>query len=158
MERIIGLAQASGLAYLILLSLMAFGERLLPARAWPAARRGIIGLVLLYPTALLALTIGQIAAPREDGLLAVLQIFAPYLFAPLLLILPFALFRGTHPLRWALLICALVFVVRFMSMPGFSAPQPSAQAAAITAPCGAVLRFSQRPKLENHQPTESEAV
>jgi endonuclease/exonuclease/phosphatase (EEP) superfamily protein YafD len=131
-EQIIAAAQILGFGYLVLFGLLAFGERTLPASAWRIARRSSIGLVLLYPLALLGLTVVQIGWPQDSGLLAVLQIFAPYLFAPLLLILPFGLFRGTAVLRASLAVCGLVFALRFMSMPDLSAPQPAAGAPQLT--------------------------
>ncbi|MBA3468613.1 MAG: endonuclease/exonuclease/phosphatase family protein [Herpetosiphonaceae bacterium] len=125
MERIVAAAQILVVGYLALLGVMAGGARLMPARVWRIARPSISGVVLIYPAALLALMVGQVGWPQESGLLAVLQIFAPYLFAPLLLIAPFGLFRGTRLLRGVLAICALVFAVRFMSISGLTSPQPT---------------------------------
>ncbi len=125
MDRIITAAQLAGLGYLVLLGLMLGGAQVLPAGAWRIVRRGILGVVLPYPVALLALMVAQVGWPQQAGLLAVLQIFAPYLFAPLLLLAPFGLFRGTRLLRAVLAICALVFAARFMSISSFTSTTPT---------------------------------
>ncbi|HEY1016109.1 MAG TPA: endonuclease/exonuclease/phosphatase family protein [Herpetosiphonaceae bacterium] len=125
MRMIVGVGIVVVGGYLVLLGLMLLGPRWLPARRWPAVRRLIIGTSLLYPMGLLGLMVTQWLWPQDDGLWAVLQILAPYLFLPLLLLLPLALFRHTTWLRWMLVLCGLVFLVRFGSLPQHVSPPPA---------------------------------
>lgn len=66
-----------------------------------------------YPAALLALTTVQLAAPQRDGPLALAQVFAPWLFLPLLALLPHAVLLRDRALVAALAACALLFGVHF---------------------------------------------
>jgi endonuclease/exonuclease/phosphatase (EEP) superfamily protein YafD len=87
---------------------------------------GLLNLVLCaYPLVLALLTMASIVAPARTGLRAVAQIFAPHLFLPLLLIIPFAFRRGVFGvgvLRLLLITCTVLFCVRYL--PAFAAPQP----------------------------------
>jgi len=76
-------------------------------------------LLLAYPLFVLVLTLFTTAAPQRDGLLAVGQIFGPYLLLPMLLLVPFALVRGMVGLRVVLLLCLGVFFLNFT--PSFGA-------------------------------------
>lgn len=85
-------------------------------------RRLFLFLLALYPIGLLILSAVHVFSPQRSGYLALTQVFAPYLFAPLLLLLPFALMRGAGPLRVALALCALVFGLRFFPPLHAAAP------------------------------------
>jgi len=87
--------------------------------------------------ALIVLTAVHLLAPQRDGLMALSQILAPYLF---LLLVPFLLLlrtKGTpgRLLRWATAAAILVFVIRFvpawLPLPG-SAPAAAASASRIS--------------------------
>ncbi len=73
-----------------------------------------------YPVGLLLLMAVHLTMPQREGILALSQIFAPYLFLPLLPLLPLALLRGAVPLRIALLLCAVAFGLRYV--PRLSSP------------------------------------
>ncbi len=79
--------------------------------------RVLATVAILAAGALLALTAQQIAWPQRDGWLALGEVFAPWLFLPLLLAVPLAFGRGMGALRIALLACAVVFAVRFVPWP-----------------------------------------
>jgi endonuclease/exonuclease/phosphatase family metal-dependent hydrolase len=76
-------------------------------------RKGIVVVVGLYLATLLGLIVLQALAPQRAGLLALSEIFAPYLFLPALVVCPLALLRGTRPMRAALLVCVAVFALRY---------------------------------------------
>jgi endonuclease/exonuclease/phosphatase (EEP) superfamily protein YafD len=68
----------------------------------------------------------MIAVPARTGLRAVAQIFAPHLFLPLLLLVPFAFRRGGFGLglfRALLVGCALIFCLRYL--PAFASTSPA---------------------------------
>jgi endonuclease/exonuclease/phosphatase family metal-dependent hydrolase len=79
------------------------------------------GPASLYPIALLALTALTLVAPQRTGLLALAQVFAPFLFLPLLLLVPFAFVRQAAGLRVLVLLSVLVFGVRHVPLPAFGA-------------------------------------
>ena len=64
-----------------------------------------------YPAALLLLTAVQLAAPQRDGPLALAQVFAPWLFLPLVALLPLAVLIRDRPLVVALTAALLAFTV-----------------------------------------------
>lgn len=82
-------------------------------------------IVLAYPGFLLVLSLVQVVFPQRNGPLAFSQIFAPYLFLPLLLLLPLAFGRKTLALRLLLVVCALVWLGRFMPPLHLTTPQVS---------------------------------
>jgi vancomycin resistance protein VanJ len=84
------------------------------------------GAVLLWVVVVLALNFVTLVFPQRSGLLALSEVFAPYLFLPLLAgaVVWTSRARGTRILRLGLLACALVFVVRFV--PGWVALPASA--------------------------------
>lgn len=72
----------------------------------------IYRLGALYVATLLVLLLQHILWPQRDGFLALTQVFEPYLFAPLLLVLPFALLRRSAPLLITICACCLMGVLR----------------------------------------------
>lgn len=62
-----------------------------------------------YPVLLVLLTLAQVIAPRRSGPLALAQVFAPWLFLPLLFLLPFALALRDRVLAGALVLAVLAF-------------------------------------------------
>lgn len=85
-----------------------------PARRFEF-RRAARNLTILYPFAVLALSAINAVAPQRGGALALTQVFAPYLFAPLPLLLPLAWGRTQRAMQAALLLCTVVFAARFGS-------------------------------------------
>ncbi|MGA7731795.1 MAG: endonuclease/exonuclease/phosphatase family protein [Chloroflexia bacterium] len=77
------------------------------------ARRLVFAIASIYPLCLLALSAMHALQPRRTGLLGLSEVFAPYLFLPLLVLLPFAFMRGAALLRVMLVVCAVVYGVRF---------------------------------------------
>ena len=88
-------------------------------------------LLLVYPVLVLLLGCISLLFQPRTGLLAVARLFAPHLYLPLLLLLPFALRRGSTgvaALRVALLLCLCMFCLRYL--PTLSAAAPVADPAA----------------------------
>jgi vancomycin resistance protein VanJ len=88
-------------------------------------------LLLVYPVLVLLLGCISLLFQPRTGLLAVARLFAPHLYLPLLLLLPFALRRGSAgvaALRVALFLCLCMFCLRYM--PVLSAASPVANPAA----------------------------
>jgi vancomycin resistance protein VanJ len=84
---------------------------------------------IAYPAALVALTAVQLAAPQGDGPLALAQVFAPWLFLPLLALLPPAALRRDRALAAALAAAAVAFAVHVgpaFVPSGRSTPEPDA--------------------------------
>jgi endonuclease/exonuclease/phosphatase (EEP) superfamily protein YafD len=77
------------------------------------------GLASIYPVALLALTAVMLVAPQRTGPLALAQVFAPFLYLPLLALVPFALARGATGLRVVMLASVLMFGARHLPLPTF---------------------------------------
>jgi vancomycin resistance protein VanJ len=75
--------------------------------------RSVSGVALLYPVALLVLSAIHVLAPQREDALALTQIIAPYLFWPLLLLLPLTFRQRSGVLRLLLIACALVYMARF---------------------------------------------
>jgi len=75
----------------------------------------VVKVVVVYPLLLIGLSAIHMLAPQRSGPLALTQIFAPYLFLGALALLPLALYQSAIALRLALLVCALIYVVRFVS-------------------------------------------
>ncbi len=99
--------------------------------------RGGLGSCLLalalcaYPTFVVLLTVISIVFPARGGLRAVAQIFAPHLYIPLLILVPFAFRRGLFGvglLRVLLLGCVGLFCARYL--PAFAASGPAPDPAA----------------------------
>ncbi len=76
-------------------------------------RRLVFAAASIYPLFLLVLSVMNTVQPRRTGLLGLSEVFAPYLFLPLVMLLPFAFMRGAAVLRVMLVVCALVYGVRF---------------------------------------------
>ncbi len=76
-----------------------------------------------YPALLLTLALLHQVAPRRDGVLALTQVFAPFLFLGLLLLVPLAFLRGAILLRVLLAVCCVVGGVRFA--PRVEAAEPA---------------------------------
>jgi vancomycin resistance protein VanJ len=99
--------------------------------AAPARRRAGVRRWLLpaYPVLLVLLTLVQVVAPRRSGPLALTEVFAPWLFLPLLVFLPFAWALRDRTLVVALALAAVTFAVHLgpALVPG-PRPQPPAGA------------------------------
>lgn len=96
-----------------------------PARGGrPRSTWGDMALAL-YPLALLALTLALFLARPRVGPLALALVFAPYLFLPLLLLIPAALGRGRRLLRTGLAGAGAAFLI--VSPPALNlSPDPAA--------------------------------
>lgn len=97
-------------------------------------RRGVgkkllLGLACLYPLFVLALTVVNVLEPRRTGLLGLSEVFAPYFFLPLLLLVPLAFIRGAHFLRLLLVLCAVAYGLRYP--PSFLAGAPQGTPGAL---------------------------
>ena len=89
-------------------------------------------LLPAYPVALVLLTLAQVVAPRRNGPLALTEVFAPWLFLPLLVLLPFAWALRDRMLVVALALAAVTFAVHLgpALVPG-PHPQPPAGAVPV---------------------------
>jgi vancomycin resistance protein VanJ len=99
--------------------------------ARPAARRGTVRTwaPVAYPAFLVLLTVVQVGLPRRSGPLALAQVFLPWLFLPLVALLPLAVLLPTRRLTAALLAAAVAFTVHIgpeWVPSGRSAPDPRA--------------------------------
>lgn len=86
----------------------------------------------LYPLGLLALTMFLLVTPQAQGPVALLKVFAPWLFVPLLFLAPLSLMRKMALLRMSLVAAALTFVI--VHPPAFGpppSPPPEAQQVTI---------------------------
>lgn len=107
----------------------------LDTRARPRAGPGrglLIAVATLYPALLLGLSAAQLVSPRRTGVLALTQVFAPYLFLPLLALLPLVFLRRAALLRLALAACCVVAGVRFAPPLHRSPPAANPTAAQLT--------------------------
>lgn len=76
-------------------------------------KRILLTLAAIYPLLLLSLSLINTLQPRRTGLLGLSEVFAPYLFLPLLALIPFLFVRGAVVLRVLLVLCAVVYGLRF---------------------------------------------
>jgi vancomycin resistance protein VanJ len=82
-----------------------------------------------YPVLLVVLTLVQVVAPQRSGPLALTEVFAPWLFLPLLFLLPYVLLRD-RVLVGALALAALAFAAHLG--PGLvPSRQPAVPAGAL---------------------------
>jgi vancomycin resistance protein VanJ len=97
-------------------------------------RRLLMGLGIVACVAVLAVSLVNVVQPQRNGFLALTQVFAPYLFLGLLVFLPLCLIRDRSGrwLRPLMLLCAMVFLVRFV--PGTIALPRSADPGALEVP------------------------
>lgn len=86
----------------------------------------LLFISLLYPALLLVINLINLLFPRQSGFLALTEVFAPFLFLPLLLLIPLMLIRGFLFLRIAMICCLLVWGMRFMPPLNFFPPQETA--------------------------------
>ena len=103
-----------------------------PAIAAPDRRRAGVRRWLLpaYPVLLVLLTLVQVVAPRRSGPLALTEVFAPWLFLPLLVLLPFAWALRDRVLVVALALAAVTFAVH-LGPALVPAPHPQPPAGAV---------------------------
>lgn len=87
-------------------------------------------LLALYPLVLPPLTLATLALEPRQGLLALAQVFAHFLFLPALLLAPLALMAGTVLLRLALALVAATFLIVYP--PAWALPGPPAAAPELT--------------------------
>lgn len=78
-----------------------------------ALERVMLALTLPYSVALVLLMAVQVVFPQRSGVLALTQVFAPYLFVPTLAWLPLIRLRRVRWLPAALAACGAVFLLRF---------------------------------------------
>lgn len=90
-------------------------------------------LLLVYPIMLVVVSLVNMLVPRRAGVLALTEVFAPYLFLPLLLLVPFAFLRRGKALKVALVACGLLFLLRFPPALASSAPVSDAGGLSISA-------------------------
>lgn len=80
---------------------------------------------------LLGLSLLHLVFPQRAGWAALTQIFAPYLFLPLLLLAPLAFLRGAPLLRLALVACLVLAGLRFSPPLRLSSPTPAPGASEV---------------------------
>ncbi len=92
-----------------------------------ATKRKFLGWAgLIYPAMLLlVVTPLQVFFPQPKTPLAFFQVFAPYLWLPLLGLIPLLFLREARWLRWLMLACAVVWLLRFGPDLNFFPPQPT---------------------------------
>jgi endonuclease/exonuclease/phosphatase family metal-dependent hydrolase len=89
-------------------------------------------LLPAYPLLLVVLTFVQVVAPRRNGPPALTQVFAPWLFLPLLVLLPFAWALRDRVLVVALTLAAGTFAVHLgPALVPHRQPQPPAGAVPV---------------------------
>jgi vancomycin resistance protein VanJ len=103
-----------------------------PITANVKIRRRPFGLAVLYPALVLALSLVFFIAPQRSGAQAVAQIFAPFLFLPLVLLVPFAFVRGAAALRVVLLLCLVAFGASYMPRVSLFAPTAAPDAPRVS--------------------------
>lgn len=91
----------------------------------PSLRDIFVLFTALYPLALLLLSLVHLIFPQRNGWLAITQVFAPYLFLPLLILLPLALLRSTMLLRIVLALCIILFCFCYFPRISFGSPAPA---------------------------------
>jgi vancomycin resistance protein VanJ len=131
----------------------------------PARRPGRIGwgqaLACAYPGALLALCALQFFAPQSAGPLALAEILLPYLFLPLVLIVPALFLRGTLVLRLCVAAC-LLGGLRFLPVLPLHGPPAAGAAKTITVLSWNVAFGTSNPRVVqqfvNSQPAEVVAL
>lgn len=84
------------------------------------------GLLWLYGVIVVGIVIAQRIAMPRAGWLALSQVFAPYLFAPLLIGLPLVLLQRARLLRSTLVICSVVFMLAFVVPVRWAVPPATA--------------------------------
>ncbi len=103
-----------------------------------------------YPLLLGALELIHTLTPQRAGVVALTAIFAPYLYLPLVLLLPVVVRYRSRSLLLALVVCAVVFSVRFGPTLISVAPLRSpADGHAVAAPTMTALTWNLR--AGNHQ-------
>jgi vancomycin resistance protein VanJ len=100
-----------------------------PVRGRDGVRRWLLPA---YPVLLAVLTLVQVVAPRRSGPLALTEVFAPWLFLPLLVLLPFGWALRDRALVLALVLAAVAFAAHLGPglVPG-PRPQPPAGSAPV---------------------------
>ncbi|WP_165360669.1 endonuclease/exonuclease/phosphatase family protein [Candidatus Chloroploca sp. Khr17] len=94
-------------------------------------QRVLDGLLALYPMGLIGLTLVALVAPQRTGLMALTQVFAHFLFLPLLLLLPLALLMRLSFLRLALGAALAVFLIVYPPAFAVGPPAPPATGAQV---------------------------
>ena len=86
----------------------------------------LLFLSLLYPALLLVINLINLLLPRQSGVMGLSEVFAPFLFLPLLLLVPLLFVRGFNLLRIALACCLVVGALRYMPPLNFTPPPETA--------------------------------
>ncbi len=106
-----------------------------PRASWRRLYSISVTLAPIVPLALLLLAALHSFAPRGHGVVALTQIFAPYLFYALVPLIPLVFAPGRYLFKLAMLSCLLVFCLRFgsslVSLPASATPN-SRQLSALT--------------------------
>ncbi|MBN9387710.1 MAG: endonuclease/exonuclease/phosphatase family protein [Chloroflexi bacterium] len=88
--------------------------------------RVLLFLSLLYPALLLVLNMLNLLLHPQAGALGMSEVFAPFLFLPLALLIPLLFVRGFGLLRVAFVCCLVVWALRFMPPLNFAPPPETA--------------------------------
>ncbi|MGB9634091.1 MAG: hypothetical protein ACPL8I_12230, partial [Chloroflexaceae bacterium] len=81
----------------------------------------------LYPLALALFVLVTLIAPQRTGVVALAQVFAHYLFAATLFLVPLALLRNMVALRLALAAASVTFLLVYPPALNFAPSSPSDQ-------------------------------
>ena len=106
-------------------------------------------LLCAYLLGVLALTVVQMVSGQTDGLIALSEVFALFLFAPLVLLVFPALRQGAWLARAALLVSMVVFALRFDALPPLAQPQEHAEAFHLNALAWNVLDGGDYQRIRN---------
>jgi vancomycin resistance protein VanJ len=111
-------------AYALLLLGLAFRPRLLSPRIWSRIAGVLHWAALLGVVAVVVALVGSALLPQRAGPLALLQVLAPYLVLPALLVVPLAFILPSRSLGLVLGLCLAVALLRTPpSLGGLTAPR-----------------------------------
>ncbi|GCE16966.1 endonuclease/exonuclease/phosphatase family protein [Dictyobacter kobayashii] len=103
-------------------------------RVWQKQRfKTLIIGTLCYLLVVDIIIVAHVFVPQREGILALLAIFAPYLFIPLLILIPFLLWRFTSVLRVVFVLGIVLFCLWFPPRLGNGGAQESATGQTVTA-------------------------
>src|SRR5215218_5098129 len=120
--------------------------------------RAFLNIAVAYPILLLILSLINTFQPRRTGFLGLSEVFAPYLFAPLILLVPFLFVRGTTLLRVLLITCVVVYGLRFPPRLISAATQPTPSAIQLSVMSWNVLVGGKKDEITKVLQTKPAAI
>ena len=116
------------LGYAVLLWCLAYRPSWLAARSWQRIGQALVGMAGLGLLAIIAALALPVVFPQASGPPALLQVLAPYLALPALLVFPLAFVARRRWLWLLLALCGAVALVRSPPSIGALLPRPAAEA------------------------------